>query len=198
MNDINEHYNQDWFAKRLFISWRAVPVCRALDNVFHPSSVVDVGCAIGDLVKGFIDMGIGCMGIDAAPGLLPFYMADRDVTLFMHDMRKALPMGVERYDLCTCFDVYSVIDEHHRKRFLRNLTKLSGRVLVGVPFDDAHMRAEVADTMSMYRFRRDMSYEAALKEELEPIKNKQAIKGIYYNTLYFRKINDAHRNGKDF
>jgi SAM-dependent methyltransferase len=60
---LEEIYNGRFFCRRNKLHWRAVPICDALQRIWKMTSVVDVGCATGDIIQEFEKRGIFGLGI---------------------------------------------------------------------------------------------------------------------------------------
>ena len=64
-NDLQRLYDEKYFSTR---SRPPMWIRRAefIVEKFHPKTVLDVGCAYGELVKGLIDLGVEAYGIDGS------------------------------------------------------------------------------------------------------------------------------------
>jgi len=182
--NINEHYDKKYYDGRHYIAWRAGLVAQAIVDAFNPSSVIDVGCAIGDITAALAAAGVQVTGIDAADEAERQYAGPQG-TFYKHDLRYQLSIH-NRCDLCICFDTLVVVEPQYQKVFMRNLMSMSDNILIGVPFDNEEMRTLVIRYFESKGY--TLSPCGKFKQALEDIKNKQAVKGIYYNTLYFRKM----------
>jgi SAM-dependent methyltransferase len=180
ISQISMQYGPVFMRKRRYLSWRAPIICQAIQEVLNPTSVLDLGCAHGDLVKGFLDLGINAYGIDGSRWALEFVDFDR-TRLFIKDLRH--PIGdVPTCDLILCIEVLSIVDSSAHQAIIENIKKLGRRILLGV---GAGKRFGLESKMEEAGFRRGMEYEEKLRQTLEPWKRKMAIKALYYGMLYF-------------
>ena len=63
--DLERLYDEKYFSTRSRLSmW--IRRAEFIIEKFHPKTVLDVGCAYGELVKGLNDMGVDAYGIDGS------------------------------------------------------------------------------------------------------------------------------------
>lgn len=192
MNPLEEIYPNRFFSRRNSLNWRAKFVCEAVRDVLAPVSVIDVGCAIGDLVKRFLALGIDAYGLEGSRGCLPYLEVESD-RVFIEDLR--LPIDVGRYDLAICFEVAEHIEPEYADQFLANLTGMSDRVLMSAapPFQGGHYHVNCqpqeywTEKMAALGFAPDTGIVEAIKQRLAPWQNKPGIKAYYQNLLYFER-----------
>jgi hypothetical protein len=152
-------------------------------QVINPASAIDVGCSIGDLVRGFQDRGVTAIGIDSAPAAKEFFMGSPD-TFVLAD---ALEIDARRSgawaELVTCFEVLSVIPEEQIPKMLSQLREMSWKwVAVGVPIEHS------SSVMSDFAFAGWRSWFNGLNDfrnALFPWREKPAVKAIYHSTRIF-------------
>jgi hypothetical protein len=180
MKDINEHYSKRYFDTRHFIAWRADAVARAIVEIFKPESVVDAGCSIGDIVAALQRLDVGAFGIDGACEA-GYQFLGAPGTFQLKDMRETM-VSPGRFDLCCCFDVLTVVEQKYKRTFIRNLQKLSDKILIGVPETERDLIRALFLSAGYTEGSMD-----AFRAKLESLKSKPAVKGIYYNTLLFEK-----------
>jgi hypothetical protein len=179
---ISMQYGPVFMRKRRYLSWRAPIVCRAIQEALNPISVLDLGCAHGDLVKGFLDLGIETYGVDGSRWALEFVDFDR-ARLFIRDIRQPIG-GVPACDLILCIEVFSVLEPDAHEAIIGNLKRLGNRILLGV---GEEKRFGLEDKMEGAGFVRRRQVETDLKQRLEPWKRRAAIKALYYGMLYSEK-----------
>lgn len=190
---VNEIYPRRFFARRNKLSWRAPIVCGAIVNVLEPKSAIDVGCAIGDLVEGFVRLGVDAYGLDGSEGCKEFLECD-PARLFIHDLRMPV-VSKSRYSLVTCFEVAEHIEKEYAPRFVNTLCQLSDRILMSAapPFQEGHHHVNCREPkywQEMFgkrRYYRDTEIEERLKKQWEPWRKLPGIKAYYQNLLYFAK-----------
>ena len=135
MIDLEKTYDNRFFSRRSQYHWRAPIVCMVINYIFRRvplKSVVDVGAATGDLVKGFADLGLSAWGIEGSAKCLPYVVCDT-ARFFIHDLRQsvasltAIPYPL---DLVTCWEVAEHIDPEFADVFVDNLCLLAPRILM--------------------------------------------------------------------
>jgi len=192
MKPLNEIYGKRFFAKRYKLHWRAPHVCKAIHDVLVPDSVVDVGCATGDLVQEWRqEFDIDSLGIEGDPSCLEFAVSDR---ILIHDLRVPI-FKTSPYDLCTCFEVAEHIEPEYASVFVENLIGLSDQILVSIapPGQGGHYHVncqpiEYWITLFWDRgYILDGSTTLIIKKGLEPWRKKDGIKASYMNLAFFRR-----------
>ncbi len=196
MENLNNIYKQSFFGKRFRLSWRAPILCGAILKELPSKSVIDVGCAVGDLVKGFMELGVDAYGLEGASGCLPFLECPRD-RVFIHDLRLlAYPNVVtRRFDLVTCFEVAEHIEPEWAIMFVRNVTDMSSRILASFapPGQGGHYHVNCQPMsyweklFGVFGFVRDASVEECVKTRIRRWDAKPGIKAIYQNLGYFEE-----------
>jgi len=194
MEQLDLIYKQSFFGKRFKLSWRAPIVCEAILKQFPDvKSTIDVGCAVGDIVKGFMDLGLDAYGLEGAKGCLPFLECPKE-NVYIHDLRTLVNKVVDRkFDLVTCFEVAEHIEPDWALIFVRNVTDLSDRVLASFapPGQGGHYHVN-CQPMGYWEilfgrlgYVRKPKVEVAVKASLERWAGKPGIKAIYQNLGYF-------------
>ncbi|MBW2044791.1 MAG: methyltransferase domain-containing protein [Deltaproteobacteria bacterium] len=195
---LEEIYGPRFFARRHRLNWRAPIVCAAIKEVFEPTSVIDAGCATGDLVVQFMTMSIDAYGIEGSRAAIP-YLECPISRIFFYDLRKSLPGPSRRYDLAICFEVAEHIEPKHADQFVLNLVSLSGRILMSAapPGQRGHHHVNCqppgywVNKFWQYGFFRNLGPEERFKAKLSPWARKKGIKAYYENSLYFeRSVHD--------
>lgn len=155
--------------------------------------MVDVGCAIGDYVRWWLDAGILSLGIEGSKSCLG-YLAVPEEFVFIHDLRVPIT-SASRYSLATCFDVAEHIEVEYVDVFIDNLVNLSGRVLMSAapPGQEGinHINCQFYDYWAL-RFDdrgyvRNKSIEDKIKNSLSVYSSKVDIRSVYYNLLCFEE-----------
>jgi len=166
------------------LQWRAPHICSAIKEVLNPESVLDVGCATGDLVKGFLDLGVDAYGLDKY--VTPEEMVMPESRLYRMDVCEWMGMdnmGPERkFDLVTCIEVLGVVRK--TGKLLGNLVAWSNTILLS-----AAPEIKEAEEGFLYGigFRRAKDAENKIRLPLEPYKHKLAIKAFYNGMAIWRK-----------
>ena len=143
--NVEDTYRESFFKRRHKLNWRAPIFCDAVIKVFRPSSVVDVGCAIGDIVAGFRDRGISSMGIEGSSACLKYLAVDRS-SVIIQDLRHSFTEG--RWDLVTCLEVAEHIEPEFAGVFVKNLVGLGDQILLSAapPGQDGHGHVNCQDS----------------------------------------------------
>jgi SAM-dependent methyltransferase len=190
---VDSMYPESFFKTRHKLTWRMEIVCGAIQSVLKPSSVLDAGCAIGDLVAGFIALGIDAYGLEGSRNCMKYLVAPVG-NIFFFDLRGFVPLD-RRYDLVTCFEVAEHIEREFAMQFVGNLCKLSHRVLMSAAPPGQGGRHHVncqppeywQEQFTFYDYGRERDIERRLKRFWVPWARKPGIKAYYDNLLYFEK-----------
>jgi len=190
---VNLVYGPRFFARRYKMNWRAVVICDAIDNVFHPTCLVDVGCATGDLLKEWVCRNVFCIGIEGSEAVKPFLEIPERLVLF-EDLRSPLKLDLT-FDLATCFEVAEHIDAAYAPMFVKNLVSLSSQILMSTapPGQDGHGHVNCQpveywdEQFARYKYVRKDEITTAVRAGLEMYKHKPGVKAIYLNLMYYEK-----------
>jgi len=194
MKPLEDIYGERFFKLRHRLNWRAPIVCSAIQEVFDPRSVIDAGCATGDLVAEFMTMAVDAYGIEGSRAVMP-YLECSAGRVFFYDLRKPLPGPSRRYDLAICFEVAEHIEPEHTEQFVLNLVSLSDRILMSAapPGQGGHHHVNCqppgywVQKFWQYGFFRNLSPENKFKARLSPWAWKKGIKAYYENSLHFER-----------
>ena len=190
MKPLHEIYGPKFFARRDKLLWRAEIVCTAVNDVFEPDSVIDVGCGIGEYVQYFENnLGIPAWGIEGSGACLPYLVSDKVMIL---DMRIK---QIDRLcsDLVVCFEVLEHIEEEYSDIFIENLTNLSDHILVSAAPPGAgghhHVNCQSKEYWHKKFLKFDYGYDftmtCTIKAALKPWRHR---KELYHdNLMYFAK-----------
>lgn len=139
-SDIDTLYGDMFFKGRHKYHWRAPIVCKAVVHAmkhahdFVPKSAIDLGCATGDLVQGFLDLGLDAWGIEGSKAALPYLAVNPTYRVQFHDLREPLPKWRKlanlpefptRVDVVTCFEVAEHLEEEFADQLVETLCSLS-------------------------------------------------------------------------
>jgi len=193
MYDLALAYNPSFFAyrRRMRLEWRVPIICDAILKVFKPSSVIDLGCARGEYVKGFLDRGIASHGIEGSPCCLPELVAP-NYNITIADLRKPICQFLSNIDLVICFEVAEHIEEEYADVFCDNLIKFSHRILLTAapPGQGGHYHKNCQpkgyweSKMQSRGYSTDLGVLTRVKEELSISKRKE-IRVYINNLMYF-------------
>ena len=185
MKPLEEIYGPKFFARRDKLLWRAEIVCNAVDRVFHPLDVIDVGCGIGEYVQYFNnDLKILAYGIEGSEASRPYLVSDK---IAIVDMREEQIVRL-RSDLVVCLEVLEHIEAEYSDVFVENLTKLSDRILVSAapPGAGGHHHVNCQPQSYWHKKFLEFGYDydevqtQAIRQALQPWKHR---KELYHNNL---------------
>ena len=186
-------------------------MCKVINDIFHPKSVIDVGCATADLVKGFVDLNIDAYGIEGSKEVLPYLIrSDEEAPnmaegfnplssrILIEDLRVPYDNSWDevKFDLVTCFEVAEHIEEEYADIFLDNITGLSDKILMSYaePGQEGHSHVNCQPfDYWFYKFSdRHYIYDAAIveavKKGLEPWRKKDGVKALFkHHLVYFER-----------
>jgi len=211
MIDIAKLYSDAFFKGRSRYHWRAPIVCSAvvsaLDHVhtFDPMSAVDLGCATGDLVKGFLDLGLDAWGIEGGVAAAPYLAVEDTWRVQFHDLRHPLPEWVKlpdlpqfpsRFDVVTCFEVAEHLEPEAADQFVETLTDLSDYLITSAcpphphkPPTKYHLNEQPPEywdeKFAARGFSRDTNVENFLLAAWYPWRKKYGIAAYWQNLLCY-------------
>jgi SAM-dependent methyltransferase len=164
-------FNKRYMKKRLYISWRADIIARAIADVLQPTEVLDLGCATGDYAAALNDLGILTLGVDASRHAGECLDKDH---FMVHDLMNPLPpIGA---DLVILLEVLSVV--YDPSTILDHAAASSRRLLL------ANHLTRIPD-----EFEQDRVMTELLRAELEPWRDAQAIKALQRTGTVLRRKN---------
>lgn len=193
MKPLEEIYGPKFFARRDRLKWRCEIICNAVNAIFEPESVGDVGCGIGDYVYYWKNnLNVPSWGIEGSEAARPYFVTD---SVYVCDLRTEIVRL--QADLVTCFEVFEHIEIEYSDILIRNLTRMSNRLLISAAPPGAgghhHVNCQPQEYWIRKMWLNDYEYDYMLtvliKEELKPWRHR---KELYHNNLmYFKR---RHRN----
>ncbi len=125
-------YDKNRFNREYFSSYESSPdIGRAqyFRDFFKPDNMLDVGCGTGNLVWGFVKLGIPAQGVDVTG--IPFQNASEEVRPFLKvgDILD-LDYSDDKFDLVTCCDVLEHIPFPECDKAVDELYRLTGKWLL--------------------------------------------------------------------
>ena len=126
---LEHRYNDNFFRRRSRYSPRVSYVVRAIKEMFKSETVVDVGCAVGHVVRGLLKAGINAYGIEGSIAAKP-YLKVPEERIHFWDLREPIKLLLYRFDLAYCIETAEHIEPEYADIFVDNLVKLSDRVLL--------------------------------------------------------------------
>jgi len=203
MIETDKMYGDAFFKGRNRFSWRAPIVCDSIMNVYShqygrkPESAADVGCAVGDLVQGFADLGLDAWGFEGSAAAKPYVECDPE-RWHVLDLRKPLGLGWEdfRLDVVTCFEVLEHLEESCARQAVQNLVDMSDVLITSAcpphPTKKAtkyHLNEQFPEywdaLFEHHGYRRQPAMEQLLKDAWFPWRKKYGIAAFYQNLLVY-------------
>jgi len=193
MKPLDEIYKPGFFKRRDSLSWRAPIICEPVIEILRPGSVIDVGCAIGDLVEYFLEKELDAYGLEGTENIIPWLKISQ-WRLYFKDLRTEIDLE-KKFDLVTCFEVFEHIEPEYADILLANLTRMSDRLLISAapPGQGGHYHVNCQpiiywiEKFAKLGYRPDMCIVADIRERLAPWKHKPGVKAIYQNLAYFER-----------
>jgi len=192
---LEETYSGRFFRPRHKFAWRAPHICKAIVDTINPTSVIDVGCAIGDIVKGFLDLGIEAYGIEGSKECIP-YMQVSEEHYAVEDLRKPIHIN-KRFDLVTCFEVAEHVEEEFSDILVDNLCNFSDKILMtfAEPGNQGHSHVNCQflgywwDKFVVKRnYKLSLGIPFKIRDILKPFREKDGIKAFFnHNFVYWEK-----------
>jgi hypothetical protein len=176
---MSDRWNDNFMRKRRFLAWRGPIIAQAIYDEFKPKSFIDVGCSIGDIAKGMLDLDVDSYGLEFTQEGKEYYKLPEDRYIYTDITRPHLRLSM-KFDLLLCLEVFSIIDFRHHDSMKLNLVNLSDKILVN------HI-----DEIPGYIEKPEVAKRICSK--LEPLKRKPAIKAFYYSIKYFERKNETTR-----
>ena len=186
-------YKGGFFKNRHKMIWRVPIFCDAIMSIFNPKSVIDIGCAIGDFVRGFEDRDVYAFGIEGSEACVPF-MQTRNYNIC--DLRENLFFD-ERYDLCMCLEMAEHVEPEYADMLIKNLCKLSNNLLISMapPGQKGHHHVNCQyinywdDKFEKQDYVRNDFMSDKIRELIEPYKRKPGLKAYYDNLHFYKGLN---------
>lgn len=213
MIPLEETYSGRFFRTRHKLAWRAEPMCKVINDIFHPKSLVDVGCAIGDLVKGFVDLGIDAYGIEGSEEVKPYLVHidsknpqlieefnEMVLRILIEDLRKPFKLGLFgdlKFDLVTCIEVAEHVEPEYADIFMDNITGMSNKILMSYAgpgqLGHSHVNCQPENYWVAKFHDRGFIWDVGLVKRvlkgLEPWRHKDGIKALFkHNLVYFERM----------
>lgn len=99
-------------------------------KLYHPKTVLDVGCGLGFLVNKLNDESISAIGIDFSPDLKKYFWGN-NISLSVADA-KDMPFDNKSFDLVFSSDFFEHIDEIDVPRVANEMKRVGKKVIAFV------------------------------------------------------------------
>lgn len=189
---LKQIYKGRFFARRDSLSWRAEPVCTALNTALAPTSVMDVGCAIGDYVLYWKrNLNVEAYGIEGSPNAVEHFVTDK---IFVMDLRDPIKLDFS-VDLVMCFEVAEHIEPKYANQFLLNLAGMSKRIVMSAaePGAGGHYHVNCRpreywiERMEHMGYGYDETVVRMIRSLWEPWRRKKEMSSYYRNLFFFER-----------
>jgi hypothetical protein len=185
MTPLEDIYGPKFFARRHRLAWRCPILCNIINKVFEPKSIIDVGCAIGDYVQYWRNLGINAVGIEGSESVLPYALTDK---IYICDLRTEIVR--HHADLAVCLEVAEHIEIEYADIFIENLVRMSSRILMSAAPPGAgghhHVNCQPKsywiEKMLVHDYEYNPTVVTMLQFELRPWRHR---KELYHNNLMF-------------
>ena len=195
MNPVEKLYGKRFFSRRYKLHWRAPYICDTLQRLWSFTSIVDVGCATGDIVREMQERGLDSWGVEGSSAVCDFAVCRN---LVIYDLRvpgTILPM---KFDICLCLEVAEHIEEEYTDTFVDHLVNLSDIVVLSAapPGQGGHGHVNCKpyeywkDKFRLRFYDHNSTAVDLFKHFLTPWKKKPGIKAFHQNVLIFEKNAD--------
>lgn len=192
MRDLKTIYKGRFFARRKKLLWRVPLVCNAVIEVLHPETIIDVGCAIGDYVDGFVDRGVDAVGLEGSTNVWE-YLECEVSRVFVLDLRT--PINIHRkFDVALCLEVAEHIEPEYADVFVKNLVALSDTVVMSaaIPGQRGHYHVNCQEPpywigkFSSYGLTYNRELVEAFKMEWTNVRSKREMRSYHDHLFVFQ------------
>lgn len=196
MQPLESIYRSNFFARRSSLDWRPALICNGLNHTFklpQGSTIIDVGCATGDLVKELNIRGYKADGIEGSKSALPYFQTD---SIYTFDLRNKIidPNFQKAYKLAISIEVAEHIEEEFSDNFIYNMIFLSDLIMITAALPGAkghyHVNCQLPEYWIEKFAKVNYIYEKNLTDKLklffEPMQKKKGISQLFFNTLIFK------------
>lgn len=197
MKDVDDLYPARFFARRASLNWRAPIVVDAVMEILGPETVIDVGCATGDIVAEFLKRGVYSIGLEGSRAVIKYLEVDKSRIIF-HDLRDPL-LAVylsSKFDLAISLEVAEHIEPEFVNTYLGTLIGFAPRILMsaappgqgGTHHFNCQPPSYWIEKFNARGFERYAEIESEFKDRWRPWAKKKGIKAYFDNVLYFEEI----------
>ena len=200
MQPLELMYPESFFRHRNSLLWRSEIFCKPVLDILKPKSVIDVGCAIGDFVKWFLDHDIDAWGIEGSTAARKYSMIPERISYM--DMRKKYPRISYPlfFDLAMSIEVAEHIEPEYARCYAENMTVFSDTLLMTIagPGQKGHSHVNLQpmnywETLfAKHNYSRDIETEFQIKERLYEHRHNRWINAICNNLCIFRNDTTKH------
>ncbi len=189
-----KHYNKEFYGEQEDLSYNSAKILVPMINeIFHPKSVIDIGCGVGFWLKVWKEeIGItDILGVEGPYVTAEMFKTDSQL-LKIADLK--LPLQISRrYDMVTTFEVAEHIEEQSADVFINNLVKLSDVVVFSAAIIGQKGTYHVNEQMPEYWAEKFLKHDYIPVDYLRPHiwKNNKIAYWYRQNILFFMKKETA-------
>lgn len=197
MRELVTIYPARFFEKRLPLRWVSELMAKMILQVYQPSSVLDVGCANGVVVRELLDANVDAYGVEGSADASPFFeVPERILEL---DLR--FPVAVEgaMFDLVLSTEVAEHIEPEHAETFLDTLAAFGDRILLtaappgqgGTYHVNCQPRSYWIGKLAARGFNEDLDALERCRKVLLPFRTHGEVCMYYENCMCFERHKDS-------
>lgn len=198
---LNKIYKGRWFGVRTKFMWRAPIIANAIVELWNPATTLDIGCAIGDVVRALSLRGVSSWGLEGHENVIP-YLVCHPLQVIISDLRdkvtfpEEIKAGRPYIDLVLCLEVAEHIEPEYCGVFLDNLTALWPRtiILTAAPPGQGglyHVNCKPSQfwvmNLSELGYVIDPGKMDAFRERISKYKTVREMRAYYKNLMIFRR-----------
>ena len=131
-------------------------------ELYHPRSVLDVGCGTGISLDYFKSKGISVLGLEGSA--LAISKARNAALITQHDLNEPIDLG-ETFDLVWCFEVAEHIHPRYVSALLETLTNHGDRILLSAARPGQGGLGHLNEQLPEYWIERMRGYQFTLATE---------------------------------
>lgn len=194
MEKLVDIYKGGFFKNRHRLNWRAPIVVDVILDIFPDvESVIDMGCATGDIVKSFLNRGVEAYGLEGAETCLPFIEVPKN-RMLVQDLRLPIVLS-QRFDLVLCLEVAEHIEPEYAGQLVENMTIGSDKILTSMAppkcLGHHHVNCQELkywiNKFNKVNYVFDLEITESFKKAFLPWGHKKGIKAYYEHVAYFYK-----------
>lgn len=179
-------FDRQYMKARTRLSWRAPFIVNSIISVIKPTTIVDFGCATGDLVKSFLDFGCDAYGVD-------LHVKEEDLLFdprrfFRCDLREPIYCFPEHFRtascLVLCIEVLGLLKLADINEAVYNLAWRGETCITAL--GEGEKEEEVRKHMLAYGMTERFDLRNRIREQLEPLKGRKAVKAFYNGVRVWR------------
>jgi cyclopropane fatty-acyl-phospholipid synthase-like methyltransferase len=127
-----DFYSVDYFGKLNAVEEvQAQVLADTVIGLYHPQSVIDLGCATGIYLKPYADKGIEVKGLELSKNALDSSVCVIPDKIEVADLRTPITLD-RKYDVAVCLEVLEHIKEKYSDQAVANICNASDVLIVSM------------------------------------------------------------------